>query len=217
MAGRVGAAMLPEPPTTQELARLGIRPDEYASVGTGMRVWRVHRTTGERVTAWNRFRTFGPVLRFDHHPLPPETHSAYGVWYGACDAASALAEAFQTTRVIDRHLGDPRLTCLQLAPVLLDVSGEHGLWPTRAGGNFALNMAPHPQTQAWARAISQTFTQIDGLMYTSRWGGGKCIVLWQRRDRELFPPAAEYSWHLADTRLTSRIAAAAHRIGYDII
>src|SRR5699024_209454 len=121
--------MLPEPPTTQERARHGIRSDEYAFGGSGIRVWRGHRTTGEHVTAWNRYRRFGPLLRFDHHPLPLETHSAYGVWYGACDATSALAEAFQTTRVIDRHLGDPRMTCLQLAPVLLGVSGAQGWWP----------------------------------------------------------------------------------------
>lgn len=62
--------MLPEPPAPHILRSLGIGDDEMRAIGVDEIWWRVHRTAGEHVLAWNALRTFGPVLRFDPHPLP---------------------------------------------------------------------------------------------------------------------------------------------------
>lgn len=208
------AAMLPAPPTIDRLRDTGIRDTEYADTDAGVLVWRVHRTTGAHVVPWNGYRTYGPLLRFDHQPPPRGEHPGYGVAYWARDAATALAEAFQTTRVIDRHTGSPRLTAVRMSPALLDVSGANGAWPTRAGGNFALNTAPHSRTQHWARTIDRAYPHIDGLQYQARWGGKPAIVLWQRDDRTPFPTEPEHSWLLADQRLSGRLATAADRLDY---
>ncbi|WP_182358023.1 RES family NAD+ phosphorylase [Tomitella gaofuii] len=211
------AVMLPPPPSIARLREVGIRDDEYVPAAGGALVWRVHRTSGVHVVPWNDYRIHGPLLRFDQQPLPRGEHPGRGVWYGAIDVDTALAEAFQDTRVIDRQAGTPRLTAMRISATLLDVSGDHGAWPTRAGGNFALTSASRTRTQRWARTIDRAFPHVDGLRYRARWSGRPAIVLWQRDRRDPFPGEAEHSWLLSDQRLAGRIAAAADRLGYDVV
>lgn len=106
-------SMLPPPPSTTALRDAGIHPDELFTWQPTELLWRVHRTTGGHILPWNGMRTFGPILRFDHHPLPRAEHLTYGIWYGASSPLGALAEAFQSARVIDRHHGDPYPTGLR--------------------------------------------------------------------------------------------------------
>lgn len=139
------ARMLPHPPAVDDLSHHGIRDNEYALIPTTGMLWRVHRTTSSHALAWNELRTYGPVLRFDPHPLPRGHHPRHGVWYGATDVHGALAEAFQATRTIDRLEEAPYLTGLHPARDLrlLDVGGfGAGRWPTRVGGTLALDSAP---------------------------------------------------------------------------
>lgn len=211
---------LPDPPAVADLRRVGIRPEETVpEAATGVLLWRVHRTTGEHVVPWNTHRFYGPLLRFDHHPPPVATHPDHGVWYGAYDAVTALAEAFQRHRLIDRATGAPRLTAVQMAPRLLDLTGDQGSWPTRAGGNFAINTAAHAVTQVWAHRISHAFPQIDGMRYHSRWGERPAVVLWSGPEsgRARFPALPAHSWALADPRLHGRLSAAAARLGYALV
>ena len=71
MGGDVtGAPMLPDPPLPHALRSLGIQADETRIIEVAEVWWRVHRTEGAFVLAWNAFRTFGPLLRFDPHALP---------------------------------------------------------------------------------------------------------------------------------------------------
>ncbi len=50
-------------------------------------VWRVHRTSGAHVLAWNELRSFGflPTMRWDPHPAPGTEQHRFGVLYAAGD------------------------------------------------------------------------------------------------------------------------------------
>lgn len=212
-------AMLPVPPSIEDIRDAGIRPDELIEWTPGEVVWRVHRTTGPHVLAWSGLRTFGPVLRFDHHPLPAADQPRYGIWYGASAPRGALAEAFQASRTIDRRHGEPFLTGVKFVrPLrLLDVSGVGaGVWATRVGGNHALDAAPHRRTQHWARTIHRAHGSLDGIIYRGRYAGAVCMSLFERA-ADAFPALPEFSQPLSHPALADRIFTAAHELGYTII
>ncbi|MFW0154079.1 RES family NAD+ phosphorylase [Mycobacterium sp. smrl_JER01] len=210
---------LPGPPPVGELRTLGIRDVEYCLVLTSELWWRVHRTTGTHVLAWNGFREHGPHLRFDPHPPPAREHPGVGVWYGASAPTPALAEAFQTTRAIDRHHGGPYLTGLRFTRELrlLDLSMDStGAWPTRAGGTFALSTGPHSITQRWARRICEAFPDLDGLRYNSRFAGQPCVALFAPA-KAAMPARPVLSLPLSHPGLALRVGAAAQRLGYLVL
>lgn len=212
-------ARLPGPPPTAELRTIGIRDDEYRLVPTTQLWWRVHRTTGDHVMAWNAFREHGPHLRFDPHPPPARHHDGIGVWYGANGPRPALAEAFQADRTIDRFRGDPYLTALRFTrPLqLLDLAADStGSWPTRAGGTFALSTGPHSITQRWARRITEAFPDLHGLHYNSRFAGHPCIALFAPA-AAMMPTRPALSLPLSHPGASLRIADAATRLGYLVI
>ena len=210
---------LPDPPSTAELHDIGIRDDELRRIDTGETWWRLHRTEGPHVLAWNAFRHFGPVLRFDPHPPPRSEHPDRAVWYGASTPGAALAEAFQVDRTIDRRRGRPYLTGLSFTRVLsvLDLAVDSpGAWATRAGGTFAISTAPHAVTQQWARAVVEAFPDLDGVRYNSRFAGAACVALFAPA-RSAMPMQPVASLPLTHPDLGGRLAAAARRIGYQVI
>jgi hypothetical protein len=211
-------AILPPPPSIAVLRGLGLRSGETIELGPSELLWRVHRTTGSHVLAWNRLRTFGPILRFDHHPTPRDEHAGYGIWYGADSPRGALAEAFQSTRVIDTTAGSPFLTALRFVrPLrLVDVSGiKGGTWATRVGGNHAMATAAHGRAQHWARTIHRAYTDIDGIAYRGRFAGSVCIAVFERGESE-FPVRPQLSLPLSHPPLMPRIATAAYELGYAV-
>ena len=220
MGGDVtGAPMLPDPPTPQALPSLGIQADETRIVEAAEVWWRVHRTEGAFVLAWNAFRTFGPLLRFDPHALPKGEDPAHGVWYGASTPDAALGEAFQVDRTIDRELDRPYLTGLSfIRPlVVLDLAMEsQGAWATRAGGTFAISTGPHGVTQHWTRNIVEAFPDLDGLRYNSRLAGAPCLALYLPAVTAM-PARPKLSLPLTHPDLASRIAGAANRLGYSVV
>ena len=210
---------LPDPPSAAELHDIGIRDDELRRIDTGETWWRLHRTEGPHVLAWNAFRHFGPVLRFDPHPPPRSEHPDRAVWYGASTPGAALAEAFQVDRTIDRRRGRPYLTGLSFTRVLsvLDLGVDSpGAWATRAGGTFAISTAPHAVTQQWARAVVEAFPGLDGVRYHGRFAGAACVALFAPA-RSAMPMAPVVSLPLTHPDLGGRLAAAARRIGYQVI
>lgn len=210
---------LPDPPHPGELRRIGIRDDEQYRIDTGDTWWRVHRTEGTHVLAWNAFRHFGPVLRFDPHPPPQAEHPDRAVWYGASSPGAALAEAFQVDRTIDRGNGRPYLTGLRFIRSLavLDLAADsRGAWVTRAGGTFAISTAPHWITQRWAPAVVEAFPHLDGVRYNSRFAGQPCIALFLPAQSAM-PAKPALSLPLTHPDLGGRLAAAARRLGNHLI
>lgn len=210
---------LPGPPPAAQLQLVGIRDEEYHVVSPDMLWWRVHRTQDDHVLAWNAFREYGPVLRFDPHPVPVGEHVGWGVWYGAVNPLGALAEAFQAERTIDRFRGLPYLTGLRFTREvrLLDVSvNSAGSWATRAGGTYGLSTGPHSVTQRWARRIVEAFPDLDGVHYNSRFSGQGCVALFAAA-ADAMPARPVLSLPLTHPGLVSRIAGAAQRLGYLLI
>lgn len=210
---------LPGPPPATDLRTIGIRDDEYRIISTDELWWRVHRTTGDHVLAWNAFREHGPHLRFDPHPPPARHHPGIGIWYGASNPTPALAEAFQNSRTIDRFRGQPYLTALKFTrPIkLLDLATDSGgAWPTRAGGTFALSTGPHSITQRWARRITEAFPGLDGLRYNSRFAGQPCLALFTPAASAM-PTRPALSLPLSHPGLALRITGAAQKLGYLVV
>lgn len=119
-------------------------------------LWRVFRTTGPHTSPWNALRTFGPIstCRFDPHPDgPPRHHPGVRVMYTAASLPTAVAEVFQTTRVVDGRHGAPAAVAFRLnRPVqLLDLSGG---WPLRAGAAHVINTGRRAAARSWASAIT---------------------------------------------------------------
>jgi hypothetical protein len=210
---------LPNPPPAQQLRASGIRDEEYRRIRIDELWWRIHRTEGDHVLAWNTFREYGPHLRFDPHPPPARHHDGLGVWYGASVPTVALAEAFQADRTIDRFRGRPYLTGLRFTRELrlLDIATDSsGSWATRAGGTYALSTGSHSITQRWARRIVEAFPDLDGLRYNSRFAGGPCVVLFPPALNAM-PPRPVLSLPLTHPGLALRIAAASQRLGYLVV
>jgi hypothetical protein len=211
--------MLPDPPTPHTLRSLGIEADETRVIEVDEVWWRVHRTEGAFVLAWNDFRTHAPLLRFDPHALPRGNDPAHGVWYGASTPAAALAEAFLVDRTIDRVLDSPYLTGLSFIRPLtvLDLAADsQGAWVTRAGGTFAISTAAHAVTQHWSRNIVEAFPDLDGLRYNSRFAGGPCLALFLPAATAM-PARPKLSLPLTHPDLASRIAGAAKQLGYSVV
>lgn len=211
--------MLPDPPAPASLVALGIEDDETRLIDLGETWWRAHFTEGAHVLAWNRFRSFGPVLRFDPHQLPRGEDPTRAVWYGASSPDAALGELFQTDRVIDRTRNKPYLTALSFTRPLsvLDVAADSaGAWITRVGGTFAVSTAPHTITQRWARAISAAFPHLDGIRYNSRYAGHARLALFQPAQAAM-PSRPQLSLPLDHPDLINRLAPAAKRLGYLLV
>ncbi|MCX6481986.1 MAG: RES family NAD+ phosphorylase [Mycobacterium sp.] len=211
--------MLPDPPPSDELRALGIEHGETRLIGVDEIWWRIHRTEGAHVMAWNAFRTFGPLLRFDPHSLPRGDDPAHGVWYGSSTPQAALGEAFQIDRTIDRERDRPYLTGLSFTRPLavLDLATDStGAWATRAGGTFAVSTAPHAVTQRWARRIVEAFPDLDGLRYNSRFAGSPCLALFAPAATAM-PTRPAMALPLSHPDLATRIAGAAKRLGYAVV
>lgn len=210
--------MLPGPPSSSELSRIGLRDDEVVPISE-QTWWRVHRTEAEHSVPWNAFRTFGPVARFDPHPQPPADYPDVGVWYGASTPKAALGEAFQADRVIDRSFEAPHLTSLRLTrPThVLDLATDSlGDWATRSGGTYAFSSAEHAVCRSWARAICDAFPTLAGIRYNSRFAGAACVALF-RPSQPAMPTSPVTSRALTDPALALRIAAAADSLGYRVV
>lgn len=210
--------VLSDPPDVDELRSRGVRPNEIRIISAGSIWWRVHSTVGAHVLAWNEFRRYGPLFRFDPHPQPVATHPNHGIWYAAQSPISALAETFGADRTIYRTRGAPHLTGIQFTRdlTLLDVApGGTGSWPTRAGATFALSTAPHTETQPWARAVAAAFPDLDGIHYSSRLSGERCIALYLPAITAI-PAHPVFSQPLTAPGLQVRITTAADAIGYAV-
>src|SRR3954454_12504013 len=89
------------------------RPEDVVAVAPISALARIHRASGEHPTQWREFRTVGPLAtaRFDPHPHPadrlPAAAPGFGLLYVGLSLHTALAEAFQATRVVDRYGGSP--------------------------------------------------------------------------------------------------------------
>jgi hypothetical protein len=163
-------------------------------------LWRIHRTAGAPVLPWNELRHNGPLptLRFDPHPPPLGRHTE-GVLYAATDLATALAEVFQDTRIIDTSGNRPQVTAwTPTRPLrLLNLTDT---WALRNGAASSLTTAPRRTCRSWAQAIHRAWPGLDGLWTASTMTGRPSIVLWNPA-ATTFPTVPQFSRPLADPLL----------------
>lgn len=161
-------------------------------------LWRIHKTRGPYPTAWNDYRTFGPLpgQRWDPHPLgQSEDHADCGVLYAAYDLPTCLAEVFQAGNRIDTSGASPYATAWSpTRPLrLLDLTGD---WPLRMGAAHALLFGPRPTCRNWAHAIWVTSCAadqpLDGLQVRSTVTGKNMPVLFTT-SRDALPGAPAYT------------------------
>ncbi|MBX3218319.1 MAG: RES family NAD+ phosphorylase [Labilithrix sp.] len=203
-------AKLPEPP--QPLTT----PPETKLLLAGTRLWRIYLRGGSHPTSFGDFRGFGPTTaRFDHHDPPPRVQSK-GILYAADDPTTCLAEAFQATRVVERHAGDPWLVGFETARdlTLLDLTGA---WPTRAGASMALSSGPRPRARRWSQAIYDAYPRVEGLWYPSSMHANRpSVALYERADAAV-PKTPSFHRALSDPAIRGRLDAAAMRLGYRLV
>lgn len=188
-------------------------PDDVLTVQPLL--WRIHRTQGPHVLAWNELRTFGPIATMRYDPQPAAS-SVEGVLYTATSLVTALAEAFQATGVVDSRSFAPQFTAWTptRALRLLDLTGN---WALRNGAAFALATAPKSTCRAWARQIRTTWPDLDGLWAPSPMTGSTTIVLWNPA-RTSLPAAPDFSRPLAEPTLRAVAARLARQdLGYRMI
>lgn len=156
----------------------------------------------------------GQSRPWDPHREPLGVDTA-GVLYASTDVATALAEVFPATRLIDTRAGVPRLTAWEpVRPLrLLDLSG---IWLIRNGASVALIAAPRPTCRRWAAAILATWPHLDGLAVPSTMTNALNVVLWNPAADSL-PEAPLFSRPLEDPLVWSIARAAATDIGYRIL
>ncbi|MET0966845.1 MAG: RES family NAD+ phosphorylase [Nakamurella sp.] len=210
--------VIPKLPDRPDLAVLAASDPEYDELGTDVVLWRIHRTAGSFVAPWNALRTFGPIrtCRFDPHPDGPATdHPGIGVLYAAGNLQTALAEVFQTTRVVDCVTGGPAASAfrLQRTARLLDLTGE---WPIRSGASHIINTGRRSVTRAWARAFVAVWPGIEGLRHTSSMTGEACTTLYTPA-ADALPARPEVSFRLSEPAYRNWMLVAADTIGYDIV
>lgn len=183
-------------------------------------LWRVYRQGGDWPSSWDELRHFGPKagMRFDPHPEPEGVHPTVGVTYAATLPRTALAEYFQSTRLIDRSRdGVAIASWVPTRPlVLLDLSSS---WPLINGASASIQMGPKRYTQKWARAVHERMgDDVDGLWSLSSMTGESMLTLFSRTKTVDAWPARPKSNHLlADTSVDAIVYHSATKIGYEIL
>lgn len=211
-------AKLPNPPASLSLAP-AIKPLAAGSV-----VWRIYKQAGPYPASWNTFRYHGPTpSRFDHHLLNATGKPCQqnrGIVYVTCGrsaAVTALAEAFQSSRVIDRRSGAPWIVAFALARNvrLLDLTS---VFPTKAGASMNINSGPRSKARKWSQLFYATYANIDGLYFSSSmYANEPCIALFERADPTAIPAHPLFHRALADATLLGSLHMAAQQIGYTVV
>lgn len=187
------------------------RPEDVLSVQPTL--WRIHRTQGAHVIAWNGFRTFGATpARYDPHPEPQGDHPGDGVSYAALDLKTSAAEVYQTRRRIDTTTYAPYVTSwTPTRPLrLLDLTGD---WALANGAAASLAQAPRPTCRNWSRTIHQTWPTLDGLWAPSTMTGNPMVVLYEPAASAM-PSFPAFSEPLSAAVVWSVLARIAADIGY---
>jgi hypothetical protein len=214
-------AKLPWPPDAEHLRAIR-EDDDIVAVAPMTALARVYLSAGRYPSSWNAFRAVGPVAaaRFDPHPPTadgtPVAVPGCGVLYAALELQTCVAEAFQASRVVDRHTSRPWLVIFRPARALrlLDLAGT---WPTRAGASQAISSGPRDRARAWARAIYEAYDDIDGLWYRSSMDRGRPAVSLRESARDAVPSQPWANLPLDAPGLTVPLARACRALGYHLI
>ena len=139
------------------------------------------------------FRSYGPLLRFDHHREredgKPENDVERGIYYAAMTLSGCLVEVFGDTGVVDlgnHHVASP---ILRREVRLLDLRRNGAM---RAGTQAAVaKVSDRDLSQAWSRHFyenAEIYGEVDGLIYLNAHNDEEAIALYERASDALECP-----------------------------
>jgi hypothetical protein len=158
------------------------------SVGTRLR--RIFNPSQHNTTALT-FRSYGPILRFDHHAgqgkeRKPCLDAGRGIYYAADRLSCCIVEVFggwgkiadPFTVIADYHLASPILT---RDLEVLDLRGTSAM---KAVTKSAIAKTRDRRlSQAWARYFyenPEAYAEVDGLLYYNAHNDEEALVLFER-------------------------------------
>lgn len=161
-------------------------------------------------------------MRFDHHPLPRRVHPQRAVSYlagaGAVDPFEvAVLERFQASGLVDVSTDAPRVVLWTPTRSLrlLDLSGSK--WLARVGGNAALMSGARGIARAWSRKIYRTYSDVDGLVWSSSvLPPGRSMVLFERA-RDALPASPDGDRPLGEPFLLPVLARICQSYGLTLV
>ncbi len=139
------------------------------------------------------FRSYGPLLRFDHHrgtgDGTPGHDPERSIYYAATTLSSCLVEIFGDAGVVDldrHHVASP---ILRHDLRLLDLRGSGAM---RAGTKAAIaKVSDRGLSQAWSRHFyekTEVYGAVDGVVYLNAHNDEEAIALYERASDALECP-----------------------------
>jgi hypothetical protein len=159
------------------------------------------------------FRSYGPLLRFDHHrghkDGKPGNDAERGIYYAATTLSSCLVEVFGDTGVVDLHRHHVASPILRLDLRLLDLRGSGAM---RAGTKAAIaKVSDRGLSQAWSRYFyeaTEVYGEVDGLIYPNAHNDEEAVALYERASDTLECPP-DRVMRLGDEALRAALLEAA--------
>lgn len=159
------------------------------------------------------FRSYGPLLRFDHHrgreDREPRNDVERGIYYAAMTLSGCLVEIFGDTGVVDLHRHHVASPILRRDLRLLDLRRNGAM---RAGTKAAIAKVPDRRvSQAWSRHFYETpdtYSDLDGVIYLNAHNDEDAIALYERASDALECPT-ERIMTLDDEALRAAVLEAA--------
>ena len=203
------------------MERLRELPPRLISLPTGTTLHRIYRRAGDHPTLWHDFRYYGPTAaRFDHqeHDDKGRAHDqTRGILYLAVDIPTALAEAFQERRTVNRTDLRPWLVSIEIANEL-SLLNLTDTFCAQAGGSMKLVSGPTAYAQNWSRAFYEHYRDIHGLYYPSSLTNRPAIALYERAlAANPFPDTPCFHRELSNALLIEPLRNACKEIGYDFL
>ena len=137
--------------------------------------------------------------------------------YAATDIVTALAEAFQQKRTVNRTLDRPWLVSFALTSelTLLDLTGTFAV---SVGGSMKLVSGATLHSQNWSRGLYDCYQEIQGLYYPGSPTNRPVMALYERAlHHDPFPATPRVHRALEDPLLIEALRNACRTIGYDFL
>jgi hypothetical protein len=179
---------------------------------SGSRLVRLFDPSRHGATATG-FRSYGPLLRFDHHrgrdDGEPAEDAERGIYYAAFTLSGGLVEIFGDTGVVDLGSHHVASAILRRDLRLLDLRGSGAM---RAGTRAAIaKVSDRGLSQAWSRHFYETpevYGEVDGLIYLNAHNDEEAVALYERAGDALDCPP-ERVMRLDDEALRAAVLEAA--------
>ncbi len=164
----------------------------FHNLPSGSRLVRLFDPSRHGATATG-FRSYGPLLRFDHHrgreDGKPGDDIERGIYYAAMTLSGCLVEVFGDTGVVDLGRHQVASPILRRDLRLLDLRRKGAM---RAGTKAAIaKVSDRGLSQAWSRYFYETtkmYGDVDGLIYLNAHNDEEAIALYERASDALECP-----------------------------